>query len=163
MLLKGFPPIVAKQPIAMILGSMPSVASLKHQEYYGFQHNRFWKIMSAYFHVELLDYETKVKLIQDHHLVLWDVIGSCEREGSLDSAIRNVTCNELGELLKQYPRIQWILCNGRKSYDVYQKHFAQTIDIPCVCLPSTSNANRTMQETALFEQWFAQLDKIYQG
>lgn len=161
MLLKGFAPIVSAHPKAMILGSMPSVTSLEKQEYYGFKHNRFWKIMSAYFQVELQDYEAKRQLILDHDLILWDVIGSCEREGSLDSAIRKETCNAIVELYEQYADIQWILCNGRKSYDLYQKHFASKIDAVCVCMPSTSNANRSIKETALFAKWFAQLDNIY--
>ena len=44
-MLKGFAPIIAKQPRVMILGSMPSVTSLEKQEYYGFAHNRFWNCL----------------------------------------------------------------------------------------------------------------------
>lgn len=160
-MLYGFEPIIAPEPKVMILGSMPSVASLEKQEYYGFKHNRFWKIMSAYFHVEFTSYEDKVALIQNHHMILWDVIGSCERVGSLDSAIHNEVCNDIDGLCKKYPSINLILCNGKKSYDLYQRHFAKLIDVTCVSLPSTSNANRTIKETALFEAWFQQLDQVF--
>lgn len=160
MRLVGFDPIIADQPKAIILGSMPSVTSLDKQEYYGFQHNRFWKIMAAYFHKDFTTYEDKIQCIKEHHLILWDVIGSCEREGSLDSAIRNEICNDIIGILQRYPQIQLVICNGKKSYDLYQRHFAKQTDIECVCLPSTSNANRTIKETALFEQWFAQLQRI---
>ena len=88
-MLKGFAPIIAKQPRVMILGSMPSVTSLEKQEYYGFAHNRFWKILHAQFGMPIATYEQKKAIILTHHMILWDVIGECEREGSLDSAIRN--------------------------------------------------------------------------
>ncbi len=160
MSLSGFDPIIADDPRLVILGSMPSVTSLAKQEYYGYRHNRFWRIMEAYFHIPLNDYQAKRRCIQDHHIILWDVIASCEREGSLDSAIRHVVCNDVATLIHKYPSIRLILCNGKKSYELYQKHMQAQIAVECVCLPSTSNANRTIQQEALFEQWFYQLDRV---
>ncbi len=155
-MLKGFPPIIAKHPIAMILGSMPSVTSLEKQEYYGFKHNRFWKFLSRYFHEELYDYEDKKKLILAHRLILWDVIGSCEREGSLDSNIRCEEVNDIRGLVRKYPDLRYVICNGKKAYDLYQRHF---FDLPLICLslPSTSNANRTIKEEDLYKKWEAAL------
>lgn len=136
---------------------MPSVTSLEKQEYYGFQHNRFWRIMEDYFQVELNDYEAKKKCIQEHGIILWDVIASCERVGSLDSAIRNVVCNDIVGMIQTYPSISMIICNGKKSYSIYQTYFKTKIDVPCVCLPSTSNANRSISQEALFHIWKQQL------
>jgi putative G/U mismatch-specific DNA glycosylase len=150
--LKGFAPIIAKQPRVMILGSMPSVTSLEKQEYYGFAHNRFWKILHAQFGMPIATYEQKKAIILTHHMILWDVIGECEREGSLDSAIRNEKVNPIDELLEAYPEISIIICNGRKSYELFQKHFAH-LDKQVIYLPSTSNANRTIKEEALFAKW----------
>ena len=159
-MLKGFDPIIAPEPQIMILGSMPSVTSLERQEYYGFAHNRFWKIMAKHYQATLTEYEDKVKLIKDHHIILWDVIGECEREGSLDSAIRNEQVNDVKGLLQEYPGIHKIICNGRKSYDLFMKHFHEISERIEVCyLPSTSNANRSIQETALFALWETQLPK----
>lgn len=151
-MLKGFDPIIGKEPYVMILGSMPSVTSLEKQEYYGFRHNRFWKIMHHMFRMPIDTYEEKKQIILEHHMILWDVIGECEREGSLDSAIRNEKVNDIETLIKQYHQIHLIICNGKKSYDLYQKHF-KDLDIPCIYLPSTSNANRTIKEQDLFEAW----------
>lgn len=151
-MLKGFDPIVAEHPYVMILGSMPSVTSLEKQEYYGFAHNRFWKIMHQVFDMPIDTYEQKKQMILNHHMILWDVIGECIREGSLDSKIRQEKVNDIDCLLKQYPQIQLIICNGKKSYELYKKHFSH-IDIPCCYLPSTSNANRTIKEEQLFAQW----------
>ena len=53
---------------------------------------------------------------------------------------------------RTYPTIRLVICNGKKSYDLYQKHF-KMIQIPSIYLPSTSNANRTVKEQDLFEIW----------
>ncbi len=160
MSLSSFKPIIATLPKGMILGSMPSVTSLAKQEYYGYRHNRFWKIMSAYFQIELSDYQAKQECIKANHLILWDVIASCEREGSLDSAIHDVVCNDVASLIHTYDSIRLILCNGKKSYELYQRHIQPKVNIECICLPSTSNANRTIKEEDLFTKWFEQLDRI---
>ena len=160
MCLYGFDPIIADEPRLLILGSMPSVTSLAKQEYYGYRHNRFWKVLQAYFDLPLNSYEDKRNCILTHHIILWDVIGSCEREGSLDSAIRKEECNDIAGLLATYPSIQRILCNGKKSYDLYQRHFAHLSQRTVIAMPSTSNANRTISEAVLFQKWFEQLDQV---
>ena len=86
-MLKGFDPIISKEPKVMILGSMPSAVSLEKQEYYGYAHNRFWKIMSDVFEMPISTYEEKKQIIYSHHLLLWDVIGECEREGTRLQAV----------------------------------------------------------------------------
>ena len=74
-MLKGFDPIIAPCPYVMILGSMPSVASLEKQEYYGFKHNRFWKIMNHMFQMPIDTYEQKKA---DHLNTSYDFMG-CDR------------------------------------------------------------------------------------
>ena len=91
-MLKGFEPIYSGHSKTLILGSMPSVVSLEKQEYYGFHLNRFWKIMSVYSGRQFPDYEAKKQMILDYDFALWDVIQGCEREGSLDSKIKNPVC-----------------------------------------------------------------------
>ena len=108
--------------------------------------------MHAQFGMPIATYEQKKAIILTHHMILWDVIGECEREGSLDSAIRNEKVNPIDELLEAYPEISIIICNGRKSYELFQKHFAH-LDKQVIYLPSTSNANRTIKEEALFAKW----------
>lgn len=158
-MLKGFDPIIPTAPRVMILGSMPSVASLEKQEYYGFAHNRFWKIMHTVFDMPINSYEKKKEILYRHQILLWDVIGECEREGSLDSAIRKEKVNDLTQLIHTYPTLRKVICNGRKAHALYCKHFAD-ITLPCVYLPSTSNANRSLREDALFEQWRQELQGL---
>lgn len=156
-LLKGLDPILCEQPKILIVGSMPSVSSLDKQEYYGYAHNRFWKIMAAYMHQEFYSYQDKINALQAHDVLLWDVIGSCERIGSLDSNIRNAKCNDLHALVLRYPSLTCVLCNGKKSYTLYEQYFANKIALPCESLPSTSNANRSIKEAEIFDLWHAAL------
>ena len=112
-MLIGFDPIIAETPYVLILGSMPSVASLEKHEYYGYRHNRFWKIMSACFQMPIDHYAEKQQIILSHHLILWDVIHACEREGSLDSSIRKEIVNPIDRLVSEYQTLHTVICNGQ--------------------------------------------------
>ena len=151
-MLVGFDPITSKEPYVLILGSMPSITSLEKQEYYGFAHNRFWKFMANIFAMPTDTYEQKKAIIRKRHLALWDVIHSCEREGSLDSAIRKERVNDIAGFIQKHTTIRLVICNGKNSYELYQKHF-QNLGVSCVYLGSTSNANRSIKENILYEQW----------
>lgn len=154
----GFEPVIAKDAEILILGSMPSVTSLAKHEYYGFAHNRFWKVMSQIYQMPIETYEQKLAIITSQKLALWDVIHACEREGSLDSAIHSEIVNEIDVLLQQYPSIHTIICNGKKSYQTYMKHFKH-LNIQVVSLPSTSNANALWKLDKLCMVWKETLKK----
>ena len=89
-------------------------------------------------------------------MILWDVIGECEREGSLDSAIRNEKVNPIDQLAARYPTLHTVICNGKKSETLYLRYFSG-LDLTLYSLPSTSNANRTIKEDVLFERWITSL------
>lgn len=146
----------------MILGSMPSITSLEKQEYYGFNHNRFWKIMAAYFRLEFTTYGDKESCIKNNHLLLWDIIQSCEREGSLDSNIHHEICNDLEKIISEYLSVEFIICNGKKSFLLYKKYFSH-LPIEVFCLPSTSNANQSIKKEELYIKWFETLDFCYKN
>ena len=115
--------------------------------------------MHTVFDMPINSYEQKKEILYKHQILLWDVIGECEREGSLDSAIRKEKVNDLTQLIHTYPTLRKVICNGRKAHALYCKHFAD-ITLPCVYLPSTSNANRSLREEALFEQWRQELQGL---
>ena len=104
----GFPPILGDRPRVLILGSMPSVASLKKHQYYGKPQNTFWRIMGELFGAGPdLPYEQRTELLAQQGVAVWDVLASCERPGSLDSAIKmqTATANDFAALLLEQPGI----------------------------------------------------------
>lgn len=72
-------------------------------------------------------------------LGLWDVYSACEREGSLDSRIRQPVVNDFSTLQRLCPQLQAIAHNGSESF----KHARHTVKLglPVYRLPSTSPAN----------------------
>ena len=85
-----FPPIIDKDTTRIVVGTMPSVDSLRFGEYYGNSRNQFWKILFAVFEGGRVpaDYEDKVATAHRHGIGLWDILVSCKREGSLDSILK---------------------------------------------------------------------------
>ncbi|MCC3359297.1 DNA-deoxyinosine glycosylase [Bacillus sp. REN16] len=137
----GLEPVVGEEPRVLILGSMPSVESLKKQEYYGNKRNHFWKIMFMLFDShELTDYEEKIAFLKEERIALWDVLYSCHREGSLDSNIKNEEPNQIVDFVKNHLNLRLIICNGTKSYQSYSKYIGldQIPGIEVIKLPSTS-------------------------
>ena len=108
--LTAFPPVAASDARALILGSMPSVASLQEGFYYGHPRNAFWRILAESFDCPIPDsVGEKKQLILAHRLALWDALSACEREGSLDSAIRRPELNDFAGLFERCPGIRLVL------------------------------------------------------
>lgn len=155
MVLKSFQPIIDENSKILILGSMPSVKSLEQQEYYAHPQNRFWKVMAklcSYAGLHKCKFEIKKKVLLKNSIALWDVVKTCNRQGSLDSAIENVKPNDIKTLLKKHPNIKKIYCNGTASYTMFNRYF-KDIDIPVIKLPSTSPANAKYSFKKLLEEW----------
>lgn len=135
------PAIVDNQTKVLILGSMPGEVSLVKQQYYGNERNHFWRIISTLFEQEIpSDYEGKIYLAKQHEIGLWDVIQCCERQGSLDSAIKKEVPNNLPALFERYQQIELVVFNGGKAYTTFKKYFKMS-DFPqirFVKMPSTS-------------------------
>ncbi|MEH7380998.1 DNA-deoxyinosine glycosylase [Bacillus sp. JJ1533] len=137
----GLAPVVGKDPRVLILGSMPSVESLRKQEYYGNKRNHFWKIMFLLFeNQEITAYEDKIGFLKERKIALWDVLYSCHREGSLDANIKNEEPNEIESFVKKHSSIRLIVCNGTKSYKSYSTYIGlnRLPGVEVIKLPSTS-------------------------
>lgn len=141
----------------MIVGSMPSVKSLADSQYYAHPRNAFWPILFEVFGVEpTRDYEAKKELILSHGLALWDAASVCEREGSLDSAMRGVQYNDFAALYERCPNIHTVLCNGGTAHALFLKSgFAGGRRV--IRMPSTSPAY-TMAYGRKLEAWRAALE-----
>ena len=147
----AFPPVARADARILILGSMPSVASLEAGFYYGHPRNAFWRILAEVFHAPLLEtIDEKKALILNHQLALWDSLTAFEREGSLDSAIRQPELNDFGALFRECPRIQRVLLNGGTAHRLFMKAgrpFLEGRD--WAVMPSTSPAYTLSYERKL--------------
>lgn len=140
MICKSFEPVYTPEARVMIVGSMPSVKSLADAQYYAHPRNAFWPILFDVFGAAPTDdYEVKKALICENGLALWDVARSCEREGSLDSAMRDIAANDFAALYARCPHIHTVLCNGGTAHTLFVKSgFAGTRRV--IRMPSTSPA-----------------------
>ncbi len=115
-LCRSLPPILSKKARILVLGSMPSVMSLRQQQYYANPQNQFWRIIFAVFGEPLpATYEERVNYLRRWGISLWDLLALCEREGSLDSAIKAEAPNNFSDFFKQNPHIRHVFFNGTKA------------------------------------------------
>lgn len=141
----------------LILGTFPSVKSREVKFFYGHPQNRFWRVMARLCKSDLPQtVEEKKKLILDNHFALWDIIHSCDIEGSADSSIKNVVPNDLSLILNN-SKVSRIFVNGKKAESLYKKYLEKETGITAVCLPSTSPANASWSEDKLTEYWRNQI------
>lgn len=155
-LCKSFAPVADEHSKILILGSMPGKKSLEMQQYYAYPQNRFWKLVAYLLKSAApVDYAEKIALLKRSNIALWDVLAYCEREGSLDSDIKNEVPNDIAGLLQVYPQIKAVFCNGGKAGTAFKKYFAQKLpkDLPVYYLHSTSPANARMRLEDLAEEW----------
>lgn len=112
--LQGLNPHVAANTHTLMLGSFPGVASLRAQQYYGHPQNQFWRLLGESFDLPLAgaDYATRLALLLEQGIGLWDVITETRREGSLDSSIRDPLGSDLLGLIERLPALRTIGFNG---------------------------------------------------
>src|SRR3970040_2655968 len=150
-MITSFPPFVNSDTEILILGTMPGIASLEKQEYYAHPKNHFWKIIHTLFDKRPVSvfFNEKIEFLQSHRIGLVDVLGNCERKGSLDIHIKNQTENDFESLFQKFPRITKIVFNGKESHRYFVKKFGQIEGITYYVMPSTSPANTTSFENKL--------------
>lgn len=151
--LVGLPPVIGPQTCLLVLGSFPGVASLREQRYYGHPQNQFWKILGSLWSMDLvvLGYAERLEVVRDRGLGIWDVYAACEREGSLDTAIRNAELNDFDRVRRACPGLQAIAHNGGESFR-HAKH-SQALGLPVHRLPSTSPANASWSFERKLAAW----------
>jgi hypoxanthine-DNA glycosylase len=155
-MLTGLPPLVDSRTRLLILGSFPGVASLAAQQYYGHPQNHFWRILKAILASSPIgtgvdSYKIRSEWLLARRLGLWDVYAACEREGSLDSRIRNPQVNDFAAIRRLCPELQAIAHNGGESF----KHACHTLllGLPVYKLPSTSPANASWSFERKLAAW----------
>lgn len=146
-------PVFDENSKVLILGSFPSVKSRESAFFYGHPQNRFWKILAEIFCEPVPQtVEEKKELLLKHNIAVWDVIASCDIEGSSDSSIKNVVPNDIGIILEQAD-IQRICLNGGTAYRLFCKYHKESGIPPIQQLPSSSPANARYRLADLVEEW----------
>ena len=155
--LAGLAPVIDARTRILILGSFPGAASLAAQQYYAHPRNALWPILSALTGDDLagLPYGERLPRLLAHGFGLWDVLGACERQGSLDSAIRKPAANDFARLRELCPQLETVGFNGQTS-GKFAPQFAQA-GYRAVVLPSTSPAHASLTLAQKLELWRALL------
>ncbi len=157
----SFPPISQEGVSQLILGSMPGIASLSANQYYGHPRNNFWKFIDSIKGIQQsLPYETRCKNLADSGIALWDVLKTCTRSSSLDSDIveSSIVANDFETFLIKHSNISNIYFNGAKAEKIYLKYVLPNLSqelalIQTTRLPSTSPANASIPLDVKLKQW----------
>lgn len=166
---QGLAAVAQPDARVLILGSMPGRLSLKRQQYYAHPRNAFWQVMAKLcgFSPEI-SYADKLLVLQQHQLALWDVIQSCERQGSLDSNINHasIVSNDFSGFFQQHPHIKQVFFNGSRAEQEYRKRVYPLLDekwrtLPCTRLPSTSPAMASLTLEQKLLAWL-QINQVVQ-
>lgn len=152
-LLLGFPPVINETTHTLILGSFPGQASLQARQYYAFPQNQFWRLLSQVLGEDLcaLAYPVRLAHLLAHGIGLWDVFEACMRQGSLDSAIRQVEINDFKTLQETHPALRRLCFNGKTAGKI-DRNLSQLGYQTCH-LPSSSPAYAQMRFDEKLLQW----------
>ena len=144
----------------LVLGTVPSIASLALRQSYGHPHNLFWPFMGALYDAgPEWPYAERIARLHARGVGIWDVLERCERRGSLDSDIvaASEVANDIPGLLAAHPTIVALALNGAKALQVFERRIAPHLDprrAPTVlAMPSTSPANASIPRVRKLERW----------
>lgn len=161
MIRTSLPPVASPDARLLILGSMPGVRSLELQQYYAHPRNGFWPIMGVLLDFDpLAPYPQRLDALIGHRIALWDVLRSCHRPGSLDTAIRSADAvpNDLVGFLATHPQVERVLFNGTTAARLFQRRVSTdgkfaSRQLQLSTLPSTSPANAGISGKAKRAAW----------
>ena len=163
--LQGLGPLITPTTRVLVLGSFPGLRSLHLRQYYAHPQNQFWPILQQLWPQAGWpadgDYAQRCACALAQGLGIWDVYASCEREGSLDSAIRQAQLNDFPGLLRQCPGLTGIAHNGGESFrharavEQSLAHAGLAGRVQIHKLPSTSPANASWPFERKLAAWHA--------
>lgn len=164
---RSFAPVAGRGARVLVLGSMPGTASLAAGRYYAHPANSFWRVVrDALAGGRELDYAARLRLLKKNGIALWDVLASCVRPGSSDSAIKRSTMrvNDIRGLLDRRPGIGTLLFNGARAEDCFRRLVLPGLGrradrLKLVRLPSTSPAHAVIPYAAKLRAWRQALRK----
>ncbi len=154
-------PVARPDARILILGSMPGTLSLQEQQYYAQPRNAFWQIMGQLFGAGRDEpYESRVEILKDQRIALWDVLASCYRPGSMDADIRtgDAVANDFGAFFAAHPDIVQVFFNGATAQKFYERLVVPVLagrdnELRYERLPSSSPANAAMRLAEKVRVW----------
>lgn len=152
---KSFKPSIDENTRQIIIGTMPSAASLAAQQYYAHPQNKFWPIVCEIFTGKEppSDYQSRLHILLKNKTGLWDSLAFCERKGSLDKDIKEEKPNDFTTLLKKYPKVKRLVFNGKNAQAFFIKYFGRLDGVEYIALPSTSPANAALSYKEKLKTW----------
>lgn len=160
MIIQSFAPIAAPDAEILILGSMPGIASLEANQYYAHPRNAFWRIMGELFGAGIeLSYAERQDILKSRRIAVWDVLQLCQREGSLDSNIKDEVPNDFACFFAEHTGIRRVGLNGGKAAKSFDKYARAALPSAAVVipLPSTSPAHAAKNFEQKCAEWRAAL------
>ena len=144
MIKRAFAPVVDPSTCVLILGSLPGDASLTAGEYYAHPQNAFWRLIGGVIGQDIasLPYPARLDALKAARVGLWDVIGSAERVGSLDAAIKSPEAADLRGLVSTLPHLRAVAFNGGTAARLGSRILAGDAErLTLIHLPSSSPAH----------------------
>ena len=152
--IESMPPIARRDARTLVLGTMPGVASLEAQRYYAHPRNAFWGIMSTTFGFDLeLTFPQRYQELRNARVAVWDVLRRCQRQGSLDSNIRDEHPNDFAAFFARHNQIDRVLLNGGYARQLFRRYVQAPDGVEVFALPSTSPANARMRFDEKLAAW----------
>lgn len=164
MRVRSFAPVADGNATRLILGSMPGVASLRAGQYYAHPRNLFWRILGELLGMDPgMPYTDRVGVLASAGIALWDVLKSCSRAGSLDSAIEkdSIIPNDFATFFARHPQVRRVYFNGSTAERCYRRLVLPLLPAGSPAyerLPSTSPAHAAISYTDKLTAWRVIID-----
>lgn len=159
----SFPPVADARTRVLICGSLPGDRSLAARQYYAHPQNQFWRLVAAVIDrtdLPALPYDTRLAVLRDARIGLWDAVASATRPGSTDAAIAAVQPNDLATLAATLPDLTAIAFNGTTAHRLGLRQLgASAARWTILALPSSSPLH-TIGLTAKLPAWLALRDLL---
>lgn len=149
-----FTPIFRPDCRLLIIGSLPGEMSFAQSQYYAHPSNDFWRLIGGLLDRDLenLDYASRLEILLQARIGLWDSIRIASRRRSEDSSVRDAEINNLAGIVDRLPQLESIAFNGKTAAAYGRRGLPEHWLRHSRTLPSSSGAAR-MSFAAKLAAW----------